>query len=256
MNVENDMEKQPLIRLEDVSFSFGREPVLDRISLEIGEGEYLGVIGPNGGGKTTLLRLMLGLIQPASGSVSLFGQPVNAFRDWSKIGYIPQKATHIESRFPYTVEEVVQLGRISRVGVLRRFKAADKKSIAEALELVDMLPYRKHLVTELSGGQQQRVFIAKGLVSDPAVLILDEPTVGVDLKSQDEFYRLLSRLNREHRMTLVVVSHDVDVIANEVGSLACVNQTLIYHGEPKEFIKGDYLENLYGQGRKFILHGH
>ncbi|MHB1361754.1 MAG: metal ABC transporter ATP-binding protein [Thermoleophilia bacterium] len=250
------MNRKPLISLKNISFSFNTEPVLDRISIEVHEGEYLGVIGPNGGGKTTLLRLMLGLIQPASGSARLFGQPVKSFRDWSKIGYIPQKATHIESRFPYTVEEVVLLGRISRVGILRRFGAADKKSVDEALGLVDMLQYRKHLVTELSGGQQQRVFIAKGLVSDPAVLILDEPTVGVDLKSQDEFYRLLSRLNREHRMTLVVVSHDVDVIANEVSSLACVNQTLIYHGEPKEFIKGEYLENLYGQGRKFILHGH
>ncbi len=250
------MNRKPLISLKNISFSFNTEPVLDRISIEVHEGEYLGVIGPNGGGKTTLLRLMLGLIQPASGSARLFGQPVKSFRDWSKIGYIPQKATHIESRFPYTVEEVVLLGRISRVGILRRFGAADKKSVDEALGLVDMLQNRKHLVTELSGGQQQRVFIAKGLVSDPAVLILDEPTVGVDLKSQDEFYHLLSRLNREHRMTLVVVSHDVDVIANEVSSLACVNQTLIYHGEPKEFIKGEYLENLYGQGRKFILHGH
>lgn len=250
------MDSKPIISLENVSFSFGADPVLDRISLDVSEGDYLGVIGPNGGGKTTLLRLMLGLIQPAGGSVKLFGKPVQSFRDWSKIGYIPQKATHIESRFPYTVEEVVLLGRVSKVGMLRRFKAADKKSVGDALQQVDMLPFRKNLVTELSGGQQQKVFIAKGLVSSPAVLILDEPTVGVDVKSQDEFYHLLSRLNKEHRMTVVVVSHDIDVIANEVNSLACVNQTLIYHGEPKEFIKGDYLERLYGQGRKFILHGH
>ena len=250
------MNNASLISLENVSFSFDAETVLDRISLEVNEGEFLGIIGPNGGGKTTLLRLMLGLIQPGSGSVKLFGQPIRAFRDWSKIGYIPQKATHIESRFPYTVEEVVLLGRISKVGMLHRFRSSDKDEVGKALEQVDMLPFRKRLITELSGGQQQKVFIAKGLVSNPAVLILDEPTVGVDIKSQDEFYHLLSRLNEENHMTLVVVSHDIDVIANEVNSLACLNQTLCYHGEPEEFIKGDYLENLYGQGRKFILHGH
>jgi zinc transport system ATP-binding protein len=250
------MNEKPLISLKDVSFYFDTEPVLDQISLDINKGDYLGIIGPNGSGKTTLLRLMLGLIQPASGTVSLFDHPVRNFHEWSRIGYIPQKATHIESRFPFTVEEVVSLGRISKVGMLRPFRSSDRNSVSEALEQVDMLAFRKRLVTELSGGQQQKVFIAKGLVSNPAILILDEPTVGVDIKSQDEFYRLLSELNKERGMTLIVISHDIDVIANEVNSLACLNQTICYHGEPREFIKGDYLEKVYGQERRMILHGH
>ncbi len=250
------MTKKTIISLKDVSYSFDSQPALDHINLDVEEGDYLGVIGPNGGGKTTLIRLMLNLIRPQGGTVEIFGKPVKSFRDWSKIGYVPQKATSFESRFPFTVEEVVALGRVPGAGMFRRLRQADRDAVGAALEQVHMLPLRKRLMTELSGGQQQRVFIAKGLVSDPRLLILDEPTVGVDVESQDEFYHLLSRLNEEKGITLIVVSHDIDVIANEVSILACVNQTLICHGEPTEFIKGDYLEKLYGQSRKFILHGH
>ncbi len=250
------MSAKPIIRASDVSFSYREKPALAGINIDVLPGDYLGVIGPNGGGKTTLLKLVLGLVRPASGSVELFGRPAAGFREWSRIGYVPQKATSVESRFPFTVEEVVAFGRVDRVGMLRRFKAADREAVTRALAEVNMLPQRGALLSELSGGQQQRVFIAKGLVSDPDILILDEPTVGVDIESQDEFYHLLSRLNREQGITLVVVSHDIDVIANEVKSVACLNQTLICHGTPLEFIKGDYMEKLYGRGRKFILHGH
>jgi zinc transport system ATP-binding protein len=199
---------------------------------------------------------MLGLIRPTAGTVELFGKPLKSFRDWWKIGYVPQKATHIESRFPFTVSEVVSLGRVSKAGLLRRFGQRDREAVSRALEQVHMSDFAHRLVTELSGGQQQRVFIAKSLVSDPEILILDEPTVGVDLQSQHDFYRLLAQLNREHRITLVVVSHDVDVIASEVNNVACVNQELVHHCEPKEFMEDGYLDKLYGQGRKFIVHKH
>ena len=250
------MSDKAIISLRDVSFSFDDRPVLEHINLDINQGDYLGIIGPNGGGKTTILKLMLGLLRPAAGAVELFGRPVKEFRDWFRIGYVPQKATSFESRFPFTVEEVVSLGRIPRAGLFHRLGDDDRKAVAEALERVQLLPQRKELVTELSGGQQQRVFIAKGLVADPAVLILDEPTVGVDVESQDEFYHLLSQLNVEHGITMVLVSHDVDVIANEVSVLACVNQTLICHGEPLSIMEGDQLDKVYGPARKFIVHGH
>ena len=245
-----------VISVRDVTFSYREEPVLSRINLDIIPGDYLGIIGPNGGGKTTLLKLMLGLIRPTVGSVELFGNPVGDFQEWSRIGYVPQKATSIEARFPFTVAEVVAFGRIGRAGLLRRLKAEDRRAVDTALEQVNMLAHRRSLVTELSGGQQQRVFIAKALVSQPDIMLLDEPTVGVDMQSQDDFYHLLSRLNREEGITLVVVSHDIDVIANEISSVACLNQTLICHGSPQEFITGEYMEKLYGKGRKFILHGH
>jgi zinc transport system ATP-binding protein len=250
------MANQPLISLNDVSFSYGSEPALDHISLDIHRGEYVGVIGPNGGGKTTLLRTMLGLIRPQSGAVKLFGQAPHEFKEWWRLGYVPQKATNFEARFPITVEEVAMLGRVAKVGIGRRFTAADKQAVDHALEQANITNLRKRPITELSGGQQQRVFLAKALASEPEILLLDEPTVGVDVKSQDEFYQLLSRLNREQHLTLIMVSHDIDVVVNEVNKIACINETLVYHGTPKDFVKEDYMANLYGKARKFIIHGH
>jgi zinc transport system ATP-binding protein len=250
------MANSPLIQLENVSFTYHGEPVLDRISLEVSQGEYVGIIGPNGGGKTTLLRVILGLSKPGSGQVSLFGQPIHLFKDWWKIGYVAQQATNIDARFPVTVEEIVSLGRVAKVGILHHFKKSDRLAITRALERVDMADYRKRLITELSGGQQQRVFIAKALASEPELLILDEPTVGIDVKSQEAFYDLLSRLNSDQNLTLLMVSHDIDVIVNEVTKIACINQTLIYHGAPTGFLEGNHMEQLYGKARKFIIHGH
>jgi zinc transport system ATP-binding protein len=246
----------PLVALHDVSFAYDAEPVLSHINLEVHRGEYLGVIGPNGGGKTTLLRLMLGLLEPTSGTVELFGQPVERFRDWPAVGYVSQRVIGSSGRLPISVEEVVMLGRTARAGLFRRFSAADRAAVTAAMEKVDILPLRHRLITELSGGQQQRVFIAKALAADPQILILDEPTVGIDIRSQDTFYQLLTDLNRTEHLTLVMVSHDIDVIVSEVTRIACINETLIYHGAPKEFVKEDYMQKLYGKQRKFILHGH
>lgn len=248
--------KQNIIELKDISFRYGSEVVLENISLNVHKGDYLGVIGPNGGGKTTLLKVILGLLSPTSGSVSLFGQDIVKFRDWSKIGYVPQKVVHFDATFPATVEEVVAMGRYGRIGLFRWPTQKDKASVAEALKEVEMYNYRQRLIGDLSSGQQQRVFIARALAGEPEVIFLDEPTVGVDAPTQERFYELLKKLNRDMQLTLVLVSHDIDVIANEVTEFACVNRSLVYHGQPAEFIKGDYLQRLYGKDVKFIIHGH
>jgi zinc transport system ATP-binding protein len=248
-------QQAPLITVDNVSFSYNGNSVLEDINLEIITGDYLGLIGPNGSGKTTLLRLILGLLEPRSGKISLFGKPLHKIKDWTRLGYIPQKATQFENKFPITVWETVSLGRIAKKGLLGKFNREDRKAIDSVLSKVSLLPYQNKLIHELSGGQQQRVFIAKALASDPELLILDEPTVGIDSQSQDEFYELLTQLNKEGK-TIVIVSHDISVIANEVTSLACLNKTLVYHGTPKQFIKEDYLEKLYGKDRKFIIHEH
>lgn len=249
------MKNEPIIRVDNVSFSYNGNHVLDGIKLEVMPGDYLGLIGPNGSGKTTLLKLILGLLQPKSGRVDLFGKPLHRVKDWTLLGYIPQKATQFENKFPITVWETVSLGRIAKRGLLGKLNNDDRKAIDNALSKVSLLSYKNKLLDELSGGQQQRVFIAKALASDPQLLILDEPTVGIDSQSQGEFYELLTQLNKEGK-TIVIVSHDISVIANEVTSLACLNKTLVYHGTPKQFIKEDYLEKLYGKDRKFIIHGH
>lgn len=239
--------KPALITLRHVSFRYATEQVLDDISLEVHQGDFVGLIGPNGSGKTTLLRIILGLLTPQIGEVLLSG---------ARIGYVPQKVSQADNQFPVTVEEVVRQGRINRVGLGRWLARKDIKAVDQALASVGMQATKKRLLRELSGGQQQRIHIARALAGEPELLLLDEPTVGVDIESQDEFYELLATLRKEKKLTLVMVSHDVDVVMNEVNKLACINKHLIFHGSPERFLKGDYLEKLYGKGRSLILHGH
>lgn len=247
---------EPVVQISNVSFRYGEEVVLDHVSADIQAGEFVGIIGPNGSGKTTLLKLILGLLKPESGEVKLFGQAMSAGHHASQIGYIPQKVTQADTRFPITVSEVVSLGRVNKHQLLHRDSAQDQHHVMSALKLVNMWEFRHRLLTDLSGGQQQRAFIAKALAGEPQLLVLDEPTVGIDIESQESFYELLAKLNHEHGLTIILVSHDVDVVVNEVSSVLCLNKTLIYHGNPKTFMKDDYLEKLYGKNRKFILHGH
>lgn len=237
---------EPVIELRGVSFAYQHEPTLANLSLVVEAGEYVGVIGPNGGGKTTLMKLMLGLLTPDEGEIRLFGRPRDQFRDWHAIGYVPQRAGNSDFRLPITVEEVV------RFGAPRGNKTAARASLAQ----VDMQQYAAARLSELSGGQQQKIFIAKALAAQPKVLILDEPTAGVDVRAQDDFYQLLAALNKQQGLTIILVSHDIDVVVNEVSKLACINEVLVYHGRPKEFIEKDYISKLYGKTRKFILHGH
>lgn len=250
------MNKDLLIQITNVSFSYNGELVLDDINLGIRRGDFLGIIGPNGSGKTTLLKIILGLLKPGCGSIHLFGTDINTFRDWQKIGYVPQKAGSAVTHFPITVEEVVAMGRINNKRWFDFASMEDKKSVSEALEAVSMENCRKRLLNQLSGGQQQRVFIARALASKPDLLILDEPTVGVDIDSQVKFYQLLRNLNQEHKLTLVLVSHDVDVVAHEVSEIACINCKLVCHGKPKDILKSDFMEKLYGKDLRFVVHGH
>ena len=245
-----------IIELDKVSFSYESNLVLKDISLVVHKGDYLGIIGPNGGGKTTLLKIMIGLLKPTQGTVKLFGQDIKQFKDWPSIGYVPQKVLSFDAKFPATVEEVVSMGRYAKRGLFRWLNKQDKEIINQALEQVNMTKYKKSLIGDLSGGQQQRVFIARALAAQPKVIFLDEPTVGVDLDTQEQFYTLLEKLNEELDLTLVLVSHDIDVVTNEVSELACINQTIVYHGYPDDFIKKDYLKELYGKGVRFILHDH
>ncbi len=245
----------PLISLQHVSFRYRTEDVLEDINLNISKGDFVGIIGPNGGGKTTLLKIILGLIKPTNGEVRLYDQPIQEFKTWTNIGYVPQRADQANVQIPITVEEVVSLGRVAKAGLFRRFSHKDRSAVKAALEQVEMSEFKHRLITELSGGQQQRVFIAKALASEPELLVLDEPTAGVDSESQEEFYQLLAKLAKSD-LTLLIVSHDIDVILNEVNQVACINKRLVFEGSPKTFVAGRYLEKMYGKSRKFLIHGH
>ncbi len=245
-----------IIELKDVSFSYSKELVLEHVNLNIHQGDYLGIIGPNGGGKTTLLKIMLGLLKPTSGSVHLFGKELSTFNEWSKIGYVPQKAASFDSKFPATVYEVVSMGRYGKKGLFNSLNTHDNALINHALKQVEMDEYKNRIIGDLSGGQQQRVFIARALANEPQVIFLDEPTVGVDINTQEAFYKLLKKLNLELNITLILISHDVDVVAHEVTELACVNKTLLYESKPPDFFKNGGLEKIYGNQVKLVLHNH
>lgn len=244
-----------LIELENVGVSYGEVRVLEGVTFAVEAGDFLGIIGPNGSGKTTLLRVMLGLAPPDAGDVRLFGRPPALFRQWERLGYVPQKAA-IEAALPATVEEVVATGLVASLGILRRIGSAERTRIHDALQQVGMAPHAATRIGVLSTGQQQRVLIARALVSSPELLVLDEPTGGVDPEAQTTFYGLLQHLHRERGVTLVLVSHDIGVVAKEVNKLACLNRRLVFHGRPGDFISDAALTALYGPSVRVITHEH
>jgi zinc transport system ATP-binding protein len=203
-----------------VSFGYDGQDVLKNVNLQIHRGDYLGLVGSNGSGKSTLIKIILGLLKPDRGTVKLFGQEQSAFKEWSKIGYVAQRATQFDVNFPVTVQQVVMMGRYSRIGLLRRPTALDRKKTKTALEHVELWKYRNRLMGDLSGGQQQRVFIARALVSDPEILFLDEPTVSVDEQIKHDFYQLLRKLNDKLHLTIILITHDSETIAKEVTHMA------------------------------------
>ncbi|SFK21632.1 zinc transport system ATP-binding protein [Halobacillus dabanensis] len=252
------MKERTIVKLENVSFKYDREWVVKDVNLEIEKGQFLGLVGPNGSGKSTLIKLMLGLVKPVEGSVQLFGKPLKQYDDWQEIGFVSQKANSFNSGFPATVIEVVKTGLVSRIGAFKFFNKKHKEKAMDALKIVGMEDYAYSNIGELSGGQQQRVFIARALVSDPGLLILDEPTVGVDAKHVTEFYELLARLNKEQGITLLMVTHDIGTITDHATHVVCMNKTVHFHGaseEYKEFSDED-MNQLYGHPVQQLTHNH
>ena len=246
---------EKVLELKNVSFSFGSQPAVKNVTFSMEKGDFLGVIGPNGAGKTTLIKLILGLIKPDSGSIRIFGDDAAKFRSWSRLGYVPQKATNFDQNFPATVFEVSSMGRFQKAGILHQLSVQDRKKIEEALEVVDMLDLRDKRIGDLSGGQQQRVFMARALAGEPELLLLDEPTVGVDAKAQHNFYALLKKLNKEFGMSLILISHDVGMVTKYVNKLACVNITLDFHDVSKG-VKPSDLVCAYSEGMTKVSHHH
>ena len=185
-------------------------------------------MGPNGSGKSTLLKCLLGVLKPKEGSIRVFGVDSKKFKEWNKVGYVSQKANSFNSGFPATVSEVVSMGLVSKKGFFA-FTKEDKK-VEKAIADVGMSEFQGRNIGELSGGQQQRVFIARALVSDPELLILDEPTVGIDVKNVESFYEILEDLNKRLGITLILVTHDMGAVTEKVTHVACLNQHLHFHG--------------------------
>lgn len=247
-----------IIRMEHLSYAYEDDVILEDINLDIRRGQFIGLIGPNGGGKTTLIRLMLGLLPKQKGEIFLLNQPIDSFKEWNKIGFVSQKANSFNKGFPATVLEVVSMGLTAKLGYFHFLRKKHREKIVDALRLVHMEAYIDANIGDLSGGQQQRVFIARALVSDPELLILDEPTVGVDYQNVEHFYDILHQLNKERQMTLLLVTHDTGVMTQYATSIACLNKTLHFHGSDKEYtaLSADRLSEIYGHPVQVVVHDH
>jgi zinc transport system ATP-binding protein len=245
-----------IVVLRGVSFAYDGTPVLADIDLTIKEGDFLAVIGPNGSGKTTLVKIILGLLQPAEGKVELFGKPPGSLSDRGRIGYVPQKATHIDPFFPASVEEVVGMALLADSRPRAAAGRERRGRVLRALGIVGMGEFGKWPIGRLSGGQQQRVFIARALVTSPRILFLDEPTTGVDAETQTSFYDMLDRLNRQEGLTIVLITHDIGIVNKHVTSVACLNQRLAYHGTHAEFCRSDVFRDMVDRGDHLISHEH
>jgi zinc transport system ATP-binding protein len=221
------------VELEHVSFAYlPGQPVLADVDLGVEEGEFVAIAGPNGGGKTTLIRLVLGLERPASGSVRLFGEPAHRFSRRATLGYVAQRA-QLGGHGPVTVREVVSAGRLAQGGLLGPLRARDRAIVDEAIADVGLAERADARLSELSGGQQQRAFIAKALAGEPSLLVLDEPTAGVDAEAQESFARLLGRLHADRGVTTLYVSHEFGAVESIVKRLVLVRGGIVFDGPPE-----------------------
>lgn len=248
---------QAVVEVRDLTFSYGALPVLEGVSLQVEAGEFLGIVGPNAGGKSTLLKLILGLLEPQSGRVRVLGERPHRARQ--QLGYVSQYPSFPRD-FPINVEQAVLLGRLGRSSGPKwlsclapgGYNRSDRKAVDRALEEVEAADLARRQIGSLSGGQLQRVLLARALVCEPAVLILDEPTANIDLRLESDIFDLLKRLNV--RMTILVVSHDVGFISGYVDRVACINRTLVCHRT--DAIDGQVIRDLYGENVRMVAHGH
>ncbi|MBU8870768.1 MAG: ABC transporter ATP-binding protein [Gemmatimonadales bacterium] len=240
---------KPVIRCSKMQFAYDRKPVLDNVNISIPDGDFVCVVGPNGSGKTTLLKLVLGLLKPTIGRIEVFGDPPDQGR--RLIGYVPQNS-QLDPLFPVTALDVTLMGRLGRTRPFGAWLGDDKQRAREALAEVGLADHHGQHFASLSGGQKQRVLIARALASDPRMLLLDEPTAGLDAHIEESFYRLLQSLNE--KLTIVLVSHDLGFVSGFVKSVICVGREVVVH--PTSDITGQVIADLYGSDMRLVRHDH
>lgn len=238
-----------ILEIKNLTVKLDNKVILEDINLEVEKGEIVAIVGPNGGGKTTLLKTILGFIKTYKGDIKILGLPPKKAVKTGRIGYLPQK-NNVPKKFPVSVLDVVMFGLINS-------KLSKKEKIKKAIEYLDyvgMKEFKNRPFSDLSGGQQQRVSIARVLVAEPEIIFLDEPSTGIDVVAQESFYEFLKRLRDEKNITIIMVTHDVGVVAKYVDKVAGLNRYLHFYGNPKEFFKKDILQKLYGADIELIVH--
>ncbi|MEN3035617.1 MAG: metal ABC transporter ATP-binding protein [Candidatus Methanosuratincola sp.] len=250
------MEREAVIEVKDLDVVRSGALVIEGASFEIHRGDYVGIVGPNGGGKTTLLLAVLGMIPRHRGTVKIFGQDLERFSDWGKIAYVSQDAINFDSDFPLTVRELVSLGRLGPRSVGRPLRRADWNRVDEALEFMGISDLAGKRIGELSGGQKQRMFVAMALVRDPEVIILDEPVAGIDAVTQEKFYQKMSDLNQRKGITILMVSHDLTAVFCRMSKLICVNREVNVAEITPGVDPNEILRKAYGEHFHFVFHRH
>ncbi len=244
--------KQPYVLLEGLEVKYGNKTVLENIFLEVYPEEIVCVVGPNGGGKTTLLKVILGLKEYSKGKVLILGNPPDKVNR-KEMGYLPQKE-NISRNFPVSVFDTVMMGRYAKIGLFKKPGEYDREIVLNCLKTVKVEHLKDENINNLSGGQKQRVFIARALAMEPKILILDEPSTGLDIVAQEDFYKTLKEIKKTKKMAILMVSHDIGVVSTFVDKIACLNKTIHYHGKSGQPIPKDILEKVFGSNIQILVH--
>jgi len=246
-----------IISVKNLFVSYELTKVLENISFEITKGDFVGLVGPNGGGKTTLARTILGLLTAQSGKILLFDHEISTFHDFQKIGYLPQKHTGINPLFPATVEEVILLGILSTKKWPKKINQDDWRKVDTLFTSLDIVSLKGKLISELSGGQQQKVLLARALASDPELLILDEPSTALDPKSREQFFAYLKNLNTQRKTTIILITHDTGYIGKYANKLLYIDRKLVFFGKIEDFCpSGDVKTCFEKSDHHIIWHQH
>lgn len=247
----------PILLVKNLYFGYGPMEALCDISFAVNKGDYIALVGPNGAGKTTLIKTILGLTDKYKGMVELFGQNARDFDNWGLVGYLPQRVNAFNPLFPATVKEVVGLGLLSQKNFPKTFIKSDKNKIKQALDVMGIADIKDKLVSELSAGQQQRVFLVRALVSNPALLILDEPSTALDPQTHENFYGLMEKLNKDKGITIILVTHDTAQIGQYANKMLYLDKKVVFYGSFADFCKSKEMSDYFGQfSQHLICHQH
>jgi zinc transport system ATP-binding protein len=246
-----------VLSIENLYFRYNSSEVLSDISFSVKAGDYIGLVGPNGSGKTTLIKIILGLLKPHSGNISIFGKDISTFSGWARIGYLPQKMSAVNPRFPATVSEVVAMGLLSKKSFPKHMNRYDDSTVDNTLDLLDIKNLKNTPIGELSGGQQQRTLVARALVNNPEFVILDEPTDALDPEMRDRFFDIMNNLNKKKKVTVIIVTHDMGNIGRYTSKLLYIDKKLIFYGSFEDFCQSSEITQFFGEfAQHVICHRH
>ncbi len=249
-------DQTPVLEARNLHVSRSNSVVIEDANFTIHKGDYVGVVGPNGGGKTTLLLAILGVLRKQRGNIRLFGEDLKTFSQWERVAYVPQDATNFDSRFPLTVRELVALGRANRGNIGRKLRREDWEAVDRAIDFFGVSHTADRRIGQLSGGEKQRVFVAKALVRNPEMIFLDEPVIGVDADTQEKFYKKLSNLNVDKGITILMVTHDLTAVFCRMSKVLCVNRAVHSSEITDDLEPSQCLRKVYGEHFHFVFHKH